>query len=421
MLVSVCPVIRVVVVRIQEQPHPQPGAVVGCHEHFQRLHRVTGSVRRGTAQAQEVHADTGMRILTVAASIAALLHLSIALDAQTGNATPRVELQSAPVIRLSGEADSNSPAVWDRVAGRNRLFVLTSMSGRPSTASGIGFTQLGTPKEIVIEPWPGGGVWMEAVIKDVDGTWYGYYHNENVANMCRGTDKVIPRIGAARSRDLGATWEPLGVILEAPPRTYDCTTENAYFVGGVGDFSVQLDPESRDLYFFHSLYLRELSSQGVAVARLAWADRDAPSGKMMVWRGSSWVPATPVGGMGMQRWVYPAAAPIFPAVESWHDDDEAVEAYWGPSVHWNTFVQRYVMLLSKAKNTGYDQEGVYISYATALDDPRGWSAPSKILNGGTWYPQVLGIEAGVGTDKIAGEWARFYMMGTSHYFLRFTR
>ena len=68
--------------------------------------------------------------------------------------------------------------------------------------------------------------------------------------MCRGSDKVIPRIGAARSRDLGATWEPLGVILEAPPRTYDCTTDNEYFVGGVGDFSVQLDARSQDLYFF---------------------------------------------------------------------------------------------------------------------------------------------------------------------------
>ncbi len=113
---------------------------------------------------------------------------------------------------------------------------------------------------------------MEAIIKDADGTWYGYYHNENLANMCRGTDKVIPRIGAARSHDRGATWEPLGVVLEAPFRTYTCTTDNPYFVGGVGDFSVQLDPESRDLYFFHSLYLRDVSSQGVAVARLAWAD-----------------------------------------------------------------------------------------------------------------------------------------------------
>jgi len=362
-----------------------------------------------------------MRILSVAAAIVAPLHLSIALDAQTGNARPRVQLQSAPLIRLSGAVDSNSPAVWERVGGLNRLFVLTSMSGHPSTASGRAFTQLGTPRQVVFEPWPGGGIWMEAVIKDVDGAWYGYYHNENAANMCRGTDKVIPRIGAARSYDRGATWEPLGVILEAPPRTYDCTTGNAYFVGGVGDFSVQLDPQSRDLYFFHSLYLRAEGSQGVGVARLAWADRDAPNGRIMVWRGSSWVPATPVGGGATQRWIYPAAVPIFPTAESWHDDDEAVDAYWGPSVHWNTYVRQYVMLLNRAQNVDYDQEGIYVSFATDLDDPRRWSAPSKILNGGTWYPQVLGLEAGSGTDKTAGEWARFYMLGASRHFLRFIR
>lgn len=362
-----------------------------------------------------------MRNLSLAVAIVVLLHPSIALDAQTGNAKPRVELHSAPLIRLSGEVDSNSPAVWDRVGGLNRLFVLTSMSGRPSTASGRGLTQLGTPREITIEPWPGGGVWMEAVIKDVDGTWYGYYHNENVANMCRRTDKVVPRIGAARSHDRGATWAPLGVILEAPPRTYDCATDNTYFVGGVGDFSVQLDPESRDLYFFHSLYLRAPGSQGVGVARLAWADRAAPTGKIMAWLGSSWAPAASAGRMGTQRWTYPAAAPLFPTTEAWHDDDEAVDAYWGPSVHWNSYVRQYVMLLNRAKNEDFDQEGIYISYAAALDDPRGWSKPAKILNGGTWYPQVLGLEEGSGTDRTAGEWARFFMLGTSRHFLRFMR
>jgi hypothetical protein len=114
-----------------------------------------------------------------------------------------------------------------------------------------------------------------------------------------------------------------GLILEAPPRTYDCRTDNSYFVGGVGDFSVMLDPESRDVYFYCSLYLRSQGQQGVGVARLAWADRDQPTG--------------------------------------------------------------------------------------------------KILSGGNWYPQVIGTEAGSGTDKVAGEWAWVYMMGTSQHFIRFTR
>ena len=93
-----------------------------------------------------------VRMLSVAVAIIVLLHPSISLDGQTGNPRPHVELQSAPQVRLPGEADSNSPAVWDRVTGRNFLFVMTSFSGRPSTASGRVLTGLSTPREIVLEP-----------------------------------------------------------------------------------------------------------------------------------------------------------------------------------------------------------------------------------------------------------------------------
>jgi hypothetical protein len=138
-----------------------------------------------------------MRLLMAAAAVMAFLSLSIIADAQSG--LPHVELEDAPPMRLSGDVDSNSPAIWERVFGRNTLFVMTSFDGRISTAAGRNFAQLGQAAEAVMEPWPGGGVWMEAVIKDADGTWYGYYHNENVATMCRGIDKVMPRIGSASS------------------------------------------------------------------------------------------------------------------------------------------------------------------------------------------------------------------------------
>jgi hypothetical protein len=79
------------------------------------------------------------------------------------------------------------------------------------------------------------------------------------------------------------------------------------------------------------------------------------------------------------------------------------------------------MLLNRAKNTRYDQEGIYVSFAPRLDDPRLWSSPVKILNGGNWYPQVMSEDDGVGTDKVAGEWARFFMAGTSQYLIHFTK
>ena len=296
-----------------------------------------------------------------------LLHPSLVLDAQNGAQPPiRVELSSAPLLRLPGAVDSNSPAVWEQVDGWNLLFVMTSINGQPSTASGRAFSSLGQPRVATVEPWPGGGVWMEAIVKDDDGTWYGYYHNENRANMCRGTDKVIPRIGAARSRDLGATWEPLGVVLEAPPRTYDCTTDNEVPSSVAWATSACSSTRGRKTSTSSiSLYLREASAQGVGVARLAWADRDDPSGKIMVWRNPSWLPAVNVGRT-QEVWVYPAASPLFPTTQPWHDDNPAVNVYWGPSVHWNTHLSRYVMLLNRAEDASYTQEGVYLSSVSSL-------------------------------------------------------
>ena len=218
------------------------------------------------------------------------------------------------------------------------------------------------------------------------------------------------------------TWEQLGIILEAPAAAFICTTNNVFFVNGVGDFSVQLDPDSRDLYFFFSQYERSMAQQGVAAARLAWADRDEPAGKMMVWRSRVWLPAarsvTTADGL---EWAYGTGTSLFPMTDGWHDEGTTTDEFWGPSVHWNSYLQMYVMLLNRAKDTKYSQEGIYVSFSPRLDDPRLWSAPSKILNGGSWYPEVIGLDEGSGTDRAAGEWARFFMAGTSQYLIHFTR
>jgi hypothetical protein len=362
--------------------------------------------------------------IVLAAAGAALLVFGAQPFAQSGQAlNPQAKLSSASKLRLTGEVDSNSPAVWDLVDGVVRLFVVTSFDGRPSTAEGRTLTQLGAAQPAPLEPWPGGGVWMEAIVPDVDGTWYGYYHNEMPADtVCPGSSKVVPRIGGARSRDRGRTWEDLGILLEAPTGAFSCGTNNVFFVNGVGDFSVQLDAGSRDLYFFFSQYERSMAQQGIAVGRLAWADRDDPVGRLMLWRTRVWLPAARAITTGDEvRWAYTAGTPLFPVSDGWHDDDTTANAFWGPSVHWNTYLQMYVMLVNRAKDTKYNQEGIYVSYSPRLDDPRLWSLPLKILNGGSWYPQVIGLDDASGTDKVAGEWARFFMAGTSQYLIHFTR
>jgi hypothetical protein len=77
------------------------------------------------------------------------------------------------------------------------------------------------------------------------------------------------------------------------------------------------------------------------------------------------------------------------------------------------------MLLNRARDESYTQEGIYVSYAPRLDDPSLWTAPVKILNGGKWYPQVVG--SGTGTDKEAGASARFFMSGRSDWVISFSQ
>jgi hypothetical protein len=310
--------------------------------------------------------------------------------------------------------------VWERVSGRPTLFLFTS-AGWPIRHTGTQVSALFELGGVDFETRPVHGVWMEAIIPDVDGTWYGYYHHEIPAEICGEEPRTLPRIGAAISRDLGMTWQDLGTILEAPTGWHDCTSTNKYFVGGVGDFSVILDHDARYVYFFFSQYGNREQTQGVAVGRMAWANRDRPAGKITVWwRGMTWVPTRRVRDGEQVSYAYPAGVPIYRAADGWHDD-ERVDAFWGPSVHWNTHLEQYVMLLNHARDSGWRQEGIYVAYSPTLNDPTTWSEPERLIAGGQWYPQVVGLEIGSGTDKMAGERARFFMGGRSQYLIQFSR
>lgn len=161
--------------------------------------------------------------------------------------------------------------------------------------------------------------------------------------------------------------------------------------------------------------------QGVATARLAWADRDAPAGKVSVWlRNRTWLPPTESRGDENVRYFHPAGTPIYPVTQGWHDG-ESVDAFWGPSVHWNSYLQQYVMLLNRARDSAWSQEGIYIAFTATPEDPGTWSVPQRLIAGGRWYPQVIGSEFGSGTDKVAGQRARFFMGGQSHYLIEFSK
>lgn len=320
--------------------------------------------------------------------------------------------------------------MWDLDDGARTMFVMTSSEGVPRLASGSAIDRLSAASEVAISPHPGHGVWMEAIVSDDVETWYGFYHNEWPATRCGRGDRMVSRIGAARSTDRGRTWQDLGAVVQATQSSAACQSGNRYIIGGVGDLSVMLDEEKHYLYFFYSQYQQQRESQGVAVARLQWADRDRPAGRLELWRDGIWEPGAgrrellPTIPNSMRRrleWTYPAATPLVAPTYAWHDADDRVDAFWGPSVHWNTALNLYVMLLNRSKDESYAQEGIYVSFAPRLDDPRLWTTPVKILSGGKWYPQVIGAAADNGTDKRAGASARFFMSGRSDAIINFTR
>ncbi len=336
---------------------------------------------------------------------------------------PSARLISAPRLAMPGAVDSNNPIVWDLADGRSQMFVLTSWGGTPSLSVGPGLDRLPRAEPVTFEPHPGHGVWMEAVITDDAGTWYGYYHNETPAEACGRADRFIPRLGAAKSHNQGRTWHDLGIIFEAPAESHACGSSNRFVLGGVGDVTAALDADARDLYLFFSQYSRMVAAQGVAVARLAWADRDTPAGRVSVWNDGAWIPVREEPqdeDTGARSWEYPVGTALVPPTKPWHHGNASADAYWGPAIHWNSYLEQYVMLINRARDETFNQDGLYVSFSPTLTDPRKWSVPKKIMSGGGWYVQVAGLEEG-GTDKLAGQRARFFNTGRSEHFIEFLR
>jgi hypothetical protein len=327
--------------------------------------------------------------------LAPVVGSSDALDIGGGQ-TATMEFTEMAVHHFPGLVDSNSPAFWSE-----SVLVAFNSTYWPERTEGPGLETLGPPIDIELQGQAGGGgYWIEAVWRDdATGTLYAWYHREPEDIECL----TAPVIGAAISTDEGRTWQDQGPVLENP-YPIDCDYANGYFTGGNGDFSVILDQEQRYFYFLYSNYAGPLEEQGVGVARSAFADKGQP-GTVFKYDGDAW---SQPGLAGL-------TAPIFPAASTWHGPE--VDAFWGPSVHWNSYLQRYVALLNRTRGTLWAQEGVYVSFSTDLVQ---WTQPRKVLDSSAWYPQVIGLGAGE-TDTLAGQTARVYVGGISAYTLGFQK
>ena len=296
-------------------------------------------------------------------------------------------------------SDSNSPVFWRE----GEVRVINSDPSGSYMSVGAGIDELGEPVSI-LQPTPErpGAAWLESTWTDTEtGLLYGWYHFEPHDLECYPL--TAPIIGAAISSDGGLSWEDQGFVIDNP-EGYDCAFDNEYFVGGAGDFTVVLGPGGEYFYFLYTTYIGPDEALGVAIARSAFADRGQPE---TVWKYFEGVWEEPGLGGG--------STALIQSVQDWAGPD--YDAFWGPSVHWNTHLQQYVMLLNRSDSRFWRQEGVYIAFSHDLVS---WTEPEKILESNDWYPQVVGLGAN-GTDSTAGRFVRLFIGGVSRYVMEFTR
>jgi hypothetical protein len=311
----------------------------------------------------------------------------------------QVRVYESTEARFAELVDSNSPAFW--VDGRLR--VINSSPFGSFLSEGENVEQLADPVPVHLPiPERPGTVWMEAVWQDAASSLlYGWYHFEPADLDC--FPLTAPIIGAAISRDGGLTWEDRGFVIDNG-YDYDCAFQNDYFVGGSGDFSVILGPDGEYFYFLFSNYMGTPEEVGVAVARSKRIDFGTPGTVWKLYRGAWTEPG--IGGR---------SSAIFRSTTGWQGPQ--VDAFWGPSVHWNSFLGKYVALINRANDQFWGQEGVYLSFSTDLMN---WTEPEKILESNDWYPQVIGLGQD-GTDTVAGRYVRVFVGGLSTFILEFSK
>jgi hypothetical protein len=165
---------------------------------------------------------------------------------------------------------------------------------------------------------------------------------------------------------------------------------------------VILGPEGKYFYFLFSNYQGPLDQQGVGVARSAVADLGQPGTVYKYYQG---------------RWDEPGlggrVTAIFRTPTGWAGPN--VDAPWGPSVHWNYYLNSYVVLLNRTVGQLWEQEGIYVAFSKDLIN---WTRPMKILETNEYYPQILGLGP-EGTDKWGGQVVRLYVGGISEYIIEF--
>ena len=229
--------------------------------------------------------------------------------------------------------------------------------------------------------------WLEATYKASDGRLYGWYHEEPVdvcsnRTTCRRRP-TVPRIGAMSSDDEGSagaisgpSWRPRAGLAGARRPTTSSPPASRRFLR-------DSRPEGRSTcYFVFSSYGPAPDQQGIGLARISRGDSTRRWGSLAL-RGAMRAGGAGTGGRG---------AMLIPAMTRLASGP--TQRVWGPTVHWNTYLNRYVFLLNRASNARWSQVGAYAAFAGNLDEPLPGPSPRSSATAGTGTFQAIGTDAG---------------------------
>ena len=225
---------------------------------------------------------------------------------------------------------------------------------------------------------PGDGVWMEAIVPDEAGAWYGYYHHERPADLCGRPERQLPRLGAMRSADNGADV--------GRPR------HRSRRAAGQRGLRLEQSLRARRRRRRHR---RARSQRPGPLPLLQPVLARCGRRRASPWRG--WR-----GPIAMRRWgrqrsgttargcrrsrpdesapfSYPAGTPLVKAAGRFTIAPATNDVFWGASIHWNTYLEQYVMLLNRAKDDQFGQEGIYVAFS-----PRSLSRPAGACRRRSW-------------------------------------
>jgi hypothetical protein len=226
----------------------------------------------------------------------------------------------------------------------------------------------------------------------------GFYHGEDHWYTDAGTSNSYYHdpvawigVGLTTSTNGGSSWSKGGMILGVPdlkpeyPSPFTASNPNAPW-GGIGNQCTVLDVHSNPSQPAWVTFFPMIDSTGLTTGHGITAARTTdPSAARDNWY------AYYDGSFGTQQEYNEGEDSPLPGLDGSAGSDYDHYALSNPSVHWNTYLGRWVLMAAT-----WDGTKIMISYSTTASVSGGWTSPVEVItapSGSTVrYPTVVGTD-----------------------------